>query len=52
VDDAAGPTGPRPRLFLTGGAVAEVLPSLRATGEIVPDLVLRGIARWLESGRV
>jgi pantothenate kinase type III len=52
VDDAAVPAGPRPRLLLTGGAVAEVLPSLRITGEVVPDLVLRGIARLLESGRV
>jgi type III pantothenate kinase len=52
VDDAAVPAGPRPRLLLTGGAVAEVLASLRTTGEVVPDLVLRGIARLLESGRV
>jgi type III pantothenate kinase len=36
--------GGRPRLLLTGGGAARLLPLLDAPGEIVPDLVLRGLA--------
>jgi type III pantothenate kinase len=33
-----------PRLLITGGGAAGVLPLLRSSAETVPDLVLRGIA--------
>ncbi|MDE2305693.1 MAG: type III pantothenate kinase [Gammaproteobacteria bacterium] len=36
--------GVRPRLFLTGGDAGMVATALRSRGEIVPDLVLRGLA--------
>ena len=48
--DVAG-SGRRPRLLVTGGAAAEVLPYLRIDAEHVPDLVLRGL-RELALGSV
>jgi type III pantothenate kinase len=36
--------GARPRVFLTGGAARAVQPLLRTRHEVVPDLVLRGLA--------
>lgn len=33
-----------PRLYLTGGAAAAILPGLRSRAEHLPDLVLRGLA--------
>lgn len=37
-------TGERPRLFITGGDAGLISGSMRAHGEIVPDLVLQGLA--------
>jgi type III pantothenate kinase len=42
-DAARVAAGGRPRLLVTGGAAAEVLPFLRVEAEHVPDLVLRGL---------
>jgi len=47
--DAARLVGASPRLLVTGGASAEVLPDLRVTAEQVPDLVLRGMAEVVQS---
>jgi type III pantothenate kinase len=44
VADAGRGTGQSPRLLVTGGAAAEVLPQLATPAEHVPDLVLRGLA--------
>jgi|APFre7841882724_1041349.scaffolds.fasta_scaffold05658_6 type III pantothenate kinase len=44
VMDAAVAVGEGPRLLLTGGAAADVLPHLRSPAEHIPDLVLRGLA--------
>jgi type III pantothenate kinase len=48
--DAARLVGAAPRLLVTGGACAEILPDLRVAGEPVPDLVLRGLAEVVRSG--
>ena len=37
-------TGVKPRLFITGGDAGVITGIMRAHGEIVPDLVLRGLA--------
>ncbi len=37
-------TGTKPRLFFTGGDAAMITAAMRTPGEIVPDLVLRGLA--------
>jgi type III pantothenate kinase len=37
-------TGEHPRLFITGGDAELIFDSMQARGEIVPDLVLQGIA--------
>jgi type III pantothenate kinase len=44
VMDAAEAVGPGPRLLVTGGAAAAVLPHLGSPAEHLPDLVLRGLA--------
>jgi type III pantothenate kinase len=45
VKDAGRGAGQWPRLLVTGGAAAEVLPHLETPAEHVPDLVLRGLAQ-------
>ena len=42
--DVAGAGGSPPRLLVTGGAAADVIPYLRSAAEPLPDLVLRGLA--------
>jgi type III pantothenate kinase len=37
-------TGVKPRLFITGGDAGMVSSTMRSQGEIVPDLVLQGLA--------
>jgi type III pantothenate kinase len=37
-------TGTKPRLFITGGDAGMITGIMRAQGEIVPDLVLQGLA--------
>ncbi|MGB6309296.1 MAG: type III pantothenate kinase [Steroidobacteraceae bacterium] len=37
-------TGVKPKLFITGGDAGMIIGSMRAHGEIVPDLVLQGLA--------
>jgi type III pantothenate kinase len=37
-------TGARPKLFITGGDAGIITGSMRSRGEIVPDLVLQGLA--------
>ncbi len=37
-------TGARPRLFITGGDAGTITGTMRLRGEIVPDLVLQGLA--------
>ena len=37
-------TGTKPKLFITGGDAGMITGTMRAHGEIVPDLVLRGLA--------
>ncbi len=37
-------TGAKPKLFITGGDAGMITGTMRAHGEIVPDLVLRGLA--------
>ena len=37
-------TGVKPRLFITGGDAAMIAGSMRTHGEVVPDLVLQGLA--------
>ena len=37
-------TGTKPRLFLTGGDAGMIAGAMRSHGEIIPDLVLRGLA--------
>jgi type III pantothenate kinase len=37
-------TGTAPRLFITGGDASMITGTMRAHGEIVPDLVLQGLA--------
>jgi pantothenate kinase type III len=37
-------TGIKPQLFITGGDAGMITGTMRARGEIVPDLVLRGLA--------
>jgi type III pantothenate kinase len=37
-------TGVKPQLFITGGDAGMITGSMRARGEIVPDLVLQGLA--------
>lgn len=37
-------TGTRPRLFITGGDAGMITGTMRNQGEIIPDLVLRGLA--------
>jgi pantothenate kinase type III len=37
-------TGAAPRLFITGGDANLISATMRARGEIVPDLVLQGLA--------
>lgn len=50
VRDAARVVGARPRLVLTGGALAEIRGYLESDGEEVPDLVLRGLAAMAGAG--
>lgn len=38
--------GSRPQLVLTGGAADQLAPLLNCPAELVPDLVLRGLARF------
>jgi type III pantothenate kinase len=49
--DATRLVGATPRLLVTGGACAEVLPSLGVASEQVPDLVLRGLAEVVQSAQ-
>jgi type III pantothenate kinase len=44
--------GQRPRLVLTGGGAPILLPWLKDEAELVPDLVLQGLARIVESGSI
>src|SRR5216684_949194 len=37
-------TGTKPRLFITGGDAGMITGTMRSHGEIVPDLVLQGLA--------
>jgi type III pantothenate kinase len=37
-------TGAKPRLFITGGDAGMITGTMRSKGEIVPDLVLQGLA--------
>jgi type III pantothenate kinase len=37
-------TGVKPKLFITGGDAGMITGTMRASGEIVPDLVLQGLA--------
>jgi len=37
-------TGTKPRLFITGGDAGMITGTMRSQGEIVPDLVLQGLA--------
>ena len=37
-------TGAKPKLFITGGDAGMITGSMRSRGEIVPDLVLQGLA--------
>jgi type III pantothenate kinase len=37
-------TGTKPRLFITGGDAGMIIGTMRSHGEIVPDLVLQGLA--------
>jgi type III pantothenate kinase len=37
-------TGAQPKLFITGGDAAMITGTMRTRGEIVPDLVLQGLA--------
>lgn len=37
-------TGARPKLFITGGDAGMITGTMLGHGEIVPDLVLRGLA--------
>jgi type III pantothenate kinase len=37
-------TGTKPKLFITGGDAIMISGTMRAHGEVVPDLVLRGLA--------
>ena len=37
-------TGAKPKLFITGGDAGMITGTMRTRGEIVPDLVLRGLA--------
>lgn len=37
-------TGVKPKLFITGGDAGIIMGSMRSRGEIVPDLVLQGLA--------
>ncbi len=37
-------TGTKPKLFITGGDACMITGTMRARGEIVPDLVLQGLA--------
>jgi len=37
-------TGAKPKLFITGGDAGMITGTMRTKGEIVPDLVLRGLA--------
>lgn len=50
VERAAGElekrTGRAPALYLTGGTATRIAPSLARAHEVVPDLVLRGLAIW------
>jgi type III pantothenate kinase len=50
VERAAGElekrTGRAPALYLTGGTATRIAPSLARANEVVPDLVLRGLAIW------
>ncbi len=39
-------TGRAPALYLTGGTATRVAPGLARSNEVVPDLVLRGLAIW------
>ena len=47
--DAARLVGVRPRVLVTGGGGAELLPGLRIEVEQVPDLVLQGLAVVMKS---
>ena len=37
-------TGTHPRLFITGGDAGMITGTMRVQGEVVPDLVLQGLA--------
>jgi pantothenate kinase type III len=37
-------TGTTPKLFITGGDASMITGSMRTHGEVVPDLVLQGLA--------
>ena len=37
-------TGIKPKLFITGGDAGMITGTMRSHGEIVPDLVLQGLA--------
>jgi type III pantothenate kinase len=43
--ELARQSGASPRVYCTGGAVDGVLPYVLSASEVVPDLVLRGLAR-------
>ena len=37
-------TGSKPKLFITGGDAGMIAGTMRSHGQIVPDLVLQGLA--------
>jgi type III pantothenate kinase len=49
VAELADRVGTPPVLLLTGGAAGRVLPYVRTAGEVIPDLVLRGLAILAET---
>lgn len=48
-NDLARRGGAPPRLYCTGGAVADVLPYVLTPYELVPDLVLQGLTRLAQA---
>jgi type III pantothenate kinase len=48
--DATADGGPRPEILLHGGDAPRVAPLLRVPCRIVPDLVLEGLATWVDHG--
>ncbi|RPI12805.1 MAG: type III pantothenate kinase [Lysobacterales bacterium] len=51
LEDARSLCGGSPALLVTGGAAASVALHVRSQIEMIPDLVLRGLARWAAARR-